>query len=198
MTSRTFIVSALTAALLSWLVPGTVPADEKLPAKSAKACLKCHKYDKMPGVFAGLLVGVSKKAKTIQLRVGKDMEVVYYGDATDLQNASTMKKIKKNQATKIVYYRKGGKNFAKTVVVKKGLDVPKDKLASVEEVADLVAQGPEKGKYVLIDSRPFARFNEGHIPTAKAIPFFAFDKLKGKVLPKDKSIRQIYYCGGFT
>jgi rhodanese-related sulfurtransferase len=61
-----------------------------------------------------------------------------------------------------------------------------------------VALGPEKGKYVLIDSRPPVRFDEGHIPSAKKMPFFAFDKLAEKVLPKDKEILQIYYCGGFT
>ena len=132
------------------------------------------------------------------MNVGKESEVIYFDDATALRNAPSMKKIKKNASIKIVYYRKDGKNFAKEVEVKKGLKVPKEKLATVEEVAKLVALGPEKGKYVLIDSRPPVNFNEGHIPTAKSMLFFKFDMLKDKVLPKDKEILQIHYCGGFT
>jgi rhodanese-related sulfurtransferase len=68
----------------------------------------------------------------------------------------------------------------------------------VEEVAALVAKGPEKGKYVLLDSRPPEMYNQGHIPTALAMPFFAFDKLQETLLPKDKDILQIYYCSGFS
>ena len=58
-------------------------------------------------------------------------------------------------------------------------------------------QGPEKGKYLLVDARPAPRFMEGAIPTAVNIPFVAFDKMVDK-LPKDKSTLIIYYCGGVT
>jgi hypothetical protein len=198
MRSRIPILLALTMAFLAWSLAGSAFAGDKLPSKAAESCLKCHKYDKEPGLFAGRIVSVSKKAKTIQIRVGEDTEVLYFDDGTKVENASSVKKIKNNQATKIEYYVKDGKNFAKKVVVKKGLDVPKEKLASVEEVAKLVAQGPEKGKYVLIDSRPPGLYNEGHVPTAKVMPFFAFEKMNAKVLPKNKDILQIYYCSGFA
>jgi rhodanese-related sulfurtransferase len=64
-------------------------------------------------------------------------------------------------------------------------------------VEKLVAQGPEKGKYLLVDARPAPKFMEGSIPTAINIPFVAFDKMVDK-LPKDKSTLIIYYCGGVT
>ena len=79
-----------------------------------------------------------------------------------------------------------------------GTSVPKDQLLGVDEVAKLVAKGPEAGKYVLLDSRPDNFYNEGHIPTAVSMPFFAFDKLAETLLPKDKEILQIYYCSGFS
>jgi hypothetical protein len=194
------IITAIGAVsvVAAWALQGSAAEPVKLPSKSAKSCLKCHKYDKMPNLFAGRMVDVSRKAKTAQVRVGKGTEIVYFDDSTVVKNASTMKKIKPNQAVRITYYKKDGKNFAKEVEVKKGLEVPKEKLASVEEVAKLVALGPEKGKYVLIDSRPMNRYDEGHIPTAENMLFFAFDKVKDKILPKDKEIIQIYYCGGFT
>jgi len=169
-----------------------------LPSKSDPSCLKCHHYDKDSNVLAGKFVDLSRKAKTIQLQIGKDMEVIHFDDQTVLENAPELKKIAKQESVKVIYEKKNGKTYAKKVVVKKGLEVPPAQLASVEEVAKLVAMGPEKGKYVLLDSRPGPLYDEGHIPTAKKMPFFMFDKLQEKLLPKDKEVLQIYYCGGFT
>ncbi len=173
-------------------------SDQTLPSKSDKSCLKCHEYDKQDNILAGKLKNVSRKAKTIALEIGKDLEVVHYDDATKLENAPTFKKIPMGESVRILYFKKDGKAYAKEVVVKKGIEVPKDELISAEELAKLVAQGPEKGKYALLDSRPGTNYDQGHIPTAKKMPFFMFDKLKDKVLPKDKSVLQVYYCGGFT
>lgn len=173
-------------------------SEQKLPTKSDQSCLKCHEYDKQDNILAGKLKSVSKKVQTIGLLIGKEMEMVRYDDATKLENAPSFPKIPVDESVRIVYYTKDGKKFAKEVIVKKGIEVPKDKLISAEEVAKLVAQGPEKGKYVLLDSRPDTNYDEGHIPTAKMMPFFMFDKLKDKLLPEDKSVLQIYYCGGFT
>lgn len=198
MMGRILITLAVVCAFAAGLPGGTVMADEKLPSKSAKGCLKCHEYGKESALYAGNFASVSRKAKTIQLKINKDMQVIYFDDKTVLKNAKSLKEIPNNESLKITYYMKDGREYAKEVVVKKGITVPKEKLASVEEVAALVAQGPEKGKYVLIDSRPKNFYNEGHIPTAKSMPFFAFDKLKGKLLPQDKGVLQVYYCGGFT
>jgi rhodanese-related sulfurtransferase len=98
----------------------------------------------------------------------------------------------------VVYYKKDGKTLAKEIEVKKGIAVPQEQLITAEQVAELVAKGPEQGKYVLLDSRPKEMFNQAHIPTALAMPFFAFDQLAEKLLPKDKDVMQIYYCAGFS
>ncbi|HMK37440.1 MAG TPA: rhodanese-like domain-containing protein [Desulfomonilaceae bacterium] len=172
-------------------------AEDTLPSKSDASCLKCHEYDKMPGILAGKLYDVASKSNTLQLQMDKDMEVVHFDASTVLANAPTFKEIPKQESVKITYIKKDGKIFAQKVEVKKGIAVPKEQLASVEEVAQLVAKGPEKGKYVLLDSRPDNLFNEGHIPTAVSMPFFAFDKLAGDLL-KDKEALQIYYCSGYS
>ncbi|MEW6349031.1 MAG: rhodanese-like domain-containing protein [Thermodesulfobacteriota bacterium] len=188
---------ACTLAITS-LSPG-IRAEDKLPTMSDQSCLKCHEeYKKASNLFAGKLVDVSQKAKTIQLKIDNDNAVIYYDDATALLNAPSMKEIPKSESVRITYVKKDGKNLAKKVEVKKGIAVPKEKLATVEEVAALVAQGPEKGKYTLLDSRPPNLFAEGHIPTAKSMPYFGFDKLKDTLLPQDKEALQIYYCIGFT
>lgn len=198
MSYRLFALLMAMAVIAAWSLNAPVVAEQSLPSKAAKACLKCHKFDKQPSTIGGRVAGISKKAKTIQIRVNGGLETVYFDDQTDVQNVSSVKKVKNNQAVRVVYYKKEGKNFAKLVEVKKGLDVPKDKLASAEDVAELIAQGPEKGKYVLVDSRPPEHYNRGHIPSAKSMPFFAFDKLKDKILPKDKEVPQVYYCSGFS
>jgi rhodanese-related sulfurtransferase len=64
-------------------------------------------------------------------------------------------------------------------------------------VSKLVEQGPEKGGYTLIDSRPLVRFQEGTIPTAIHLPFIGFDKFADR-LPKAKDSLIVFFCGGIT
>ncbi|MFH1113797.1 MAG: rhodanese-like domain-containing protein [Pseudomonadota bacterium] len=187
---------AASAVVMSQVVGAD--SQRRLPSKSDQSCLKCHEYDKQDNILAGKLKSVSRKAKTIGLQVGKDVELVHFDDATKLENAPAFNKIPTEESVKIVYIEKDGKYLATEVVVKKGIEVPKDQLITAEDLAKLVALGPEKGKYALLDSRPAANYDQGHIPTAKKMPFFMFDKLKDKVLPEDKSVLQVYYCSGFS
>lgn len=172
-------------------------AEDNLPSKSDQSCLKCHDYNKKPNIIAGKLKEVSVKANAIQVQVGKDTEVLLFDDKTVLKNASSVSEIPKGESVKVIYQKRDGKTFAKEIEVKKGLAVPKHELISTEEVEKLVAKGPKAGHYILLDSRPSAMFNEGHIPTAVSMPFFDFDKLVEKVL-KDKNVLQIYYCAGLS
>ena len=195
----TFVITVTAVAIATGLpLVVSAVAEEKLPSKSDQSCLKCHEYDKGANILAGKFVDVSSKANTIQLQIDKDMEVIFFDDTTLLKNALSFKDIPKQESVRITYNKKNGKIFAEQVEVKKGLEIPKDQLISAEQVAELVAKGPEKGKYVLLDSRPEDMYNQGHIPTALPMPFFAFDKLQEKLLPKDKDIMQIYYCSGFS
>ena len=67
-----------------------------------------------------------------------------------------------------------------------------------EELARLVAMGPETGKYFLVDSRPGKRYDAGHVPTAVSIPVPKLEERKAALLPEDKDIQLIFYCGGVT
>lgn len=196
LTSIPTVVAVVTATVC--LLAMSAGAKDKLPSKSDQSCLKCHEYDKDSNLLAGKFVDVSVKAKSIQLQIDKDMEIIFFDDSTVLKNAPSLKEIPKQESVRVVYSKKDGKLFADQVEVKKGLEVPKDELISAEQLAELVAKGPDKGKYVLLDSRPEDMFNQGHIPSALSMPFFAFDKLQEKLLPKDKEVMQIYYCAGFS
>ncbi|HXW69068.1 MAG TPA: rhodanese-like domain-containing protein, partial [Dissulfurispiraceae bacterium] len=71
--------------------------------------------------------------------------------------------------------------------------IGQEKFVSVDEVARLVALGPEKGSFELVDSRPLLRYDEGHIPGAISIPSREFNEFAGK-LPKEKDELIIFYC----
>lgn len=194
-----FTAVAVIMAVVGALTPlVSNAAEDKLPSKSDQSCLKCHEYDKSSNILAGKFADVSSKAQCIQLRIGNETEVIFFDDSTVLKNAPSYKEIPPQESVRVVYYKKDGKTLAKEIEVKKGIAVPQEQLMTAEQLAELVAKGPEKGKYVLLDSRPKDLFDQGHIPTALPMPFFAFDQLAEKLLPKDKDIMQIYYCAGFS
>ena len=69
-----------------------------------------------------------------------------------------------------------------------------EKIVTVDEVARLVALGPEKGSFELVDSRPLVLYDEGHIPGAVSIPYREFNEFAGR-LPGEKDNLIIFYCG---
>ncbi len=188
---------AVTAACVAWLLPGAAIVAKASPTESDEHCAECREAEEEAGLFHGNLVGISQERKTIQVQIGKDIEVLYFDDSTTLKNARAMKEIPIGESVKILYHKKGGKIFAKEVEVKKGIKVPPGQLTTVGEVARLVALGPDQGNYVLLDGRPVNWYEAGHIPTAKAMPIWVFDDLKEVLLPKDNNILQVYYCSGF-
>ena len=194
-----FVIGAFSFLIVGvfWTLNGLAVADDKLPAKSDQSCLKCREYDKQSNVMAGKFKSASVKANCLQLQIDKGLEVITFDDATVLKNAPSIPEIPKEESVKVIYAKKDGKTYAKEIEVKKGIAVPAEQLITAEQLADLVAKGPEKGSYILLDSRPMERYNEGHIPTAVGMPFFAFDKLAEKLF-KDKDTLQIYYCAGFS
>jgi len=59
----------------------------------------------------------------------------------------------------------------------------------------LVTEGG-KEPFVLIDSRPAVKYTQAHIPGAISLPKAEFELKKG-LLPADKNIQLIFYCGGY-
>ena len=66
------------------------------------------------------------------------------------------------------------------------------------EVSKVVDMKAKMTPAVFIDSRPTKpKYVQGHIPGAYSIPDKDYDKLKG-ILPVDKNIPLVFYCGGYT
>ncbi len=180
------------------------PAAPQAKPTIAKLCTNCHQAE--PGNLRGNFDGVAYQSESIQIKIDDTAEILKFDPKTlqvknvqlDPNNPSEpLRAIKKGKEVRVEYTEKNGKKFATLVSEKVAIKVRPEMLMSTADVEKLVAQGQEKGKYLLIDARPAPRFMEGAIPTAINIPFVAFDKMVDK-LPKDKSMLIIYYCGGVT
>lgn len=146
--------------------------------------------------LTGKITGKSNKAKTISIEVGGKNEFVKFDDKTaGLEHAVD------GEAAIVQFELRGTDRFA-TVVKPKLATLPEGVLEmKTDELAKLIAMGPEEGNYVLVDSRPAARYHEGHIPTAISLPDTVHMETGDAYLPGDARLKKttlIFYCGGFT
>jgi len=166
-------------------------------------CANCHKSE--AGRVAGYFDSVAFKSQSIQLDVGAaspeilrfDPKTLKVIDAGDEKNPEHLRDVKKRHETAVYFVERDGAKVVTEIRFKGPIKIAPAKLIDYSAVAKLVEQGPEKGKYTLVDSRPLPRFQEGAIPSAIHIPFIGFDKFADR-LPKDKSQLVIFYCGGLT
>jgi hypothetical protein len=186
---------------------GPAAAQEKTAAAPkptvAKVCVNCHQPK--AGNLWGSFDSVAYKTRSIQIKIDDATEILRFDDKLKIENVQApadapnepLRAIQKGKEVRIEYTEKDGKRFATLVAAKPPIKVAPEKLIKTEAMERLVAQGPEKGGYLLVDARPQPRFQEGTIPTAVNIPFPAFEKMKDK-LPADKGKLIIYFCGGVT
>ena len=163
----------------------------------SKKCLKCHANLKdRKNTLAGDFNSRSNKAKTIQMKINNRMQLVKFTKETTVKNVPNVKALKGSIPIRVHYKKVGADLVATEIVAKPKMDVPKDQMISTKELSKLVALGPKKGGYTLVDSRPGNLFMTSHIPTAISIPFPKMKEMMAK-LPKDKNQQVIFYCQGF-
>lgn len=125
-------------------------------------CKQCHQPEK--DLVMGTLVSVSEKFKTINVQVGQKLVwIISYGEDLKITGADKLLSIAKDKEIGIRFTGDEKKPYAVSLTVKPPAKVATEKLVSPEEMKKLVDMGPEKGGYLLVDSRPKPRFNEGHI-----------------------------------
>lgn len=193
----TKITTLLTAGIVAGFIASAVGAQQAMKPIVQKNCLNCHKsMSEMDNILAGNLSGKVMKAHSLQLKINNRMQLVKFNEKTIIENVPSIKALKGEVALRVHYEMEGNHRIAKKIVVKPKFDVPEDQLISTKELAKLVAQGPEKGGYTLLDSRPPAGFMKGHIPTAISMPLPKMKEMMGK-LPKEKDALVIFYCQGY-
>jgi rhodanese-related sulfurtransferase len=198
---------AMPALLLAALGPFTPIAGAQSAAAAAKpsmpsVCVSCHKPE--ANVVRGYLEGVAFKSQSLQLGMGGATDIIRFDpkvlkvlDAGDPKKVEFLREVKKNHEARIEYVEKDGVKTASLIDFKGPIKTPPEKLVAYSEVRKLVALGPDKGGYTLIDSRPLPRYQEGTIPGAINLPFPQFDKFLER-LPKDKSKLLVFFCQGVT
>jgi len=178
-------------------VSGPALAAENGKALWGPNCLSCHNYDPSTQLIMGDFQSYSRQANLLTVKIGPKPQVIKVTDQTKLENATSYRDLTGDNALKIAFEEKPDGFHARTVTVKPKLKVPENQLVSTKEMEKLIALGPEKGKFTLLDSRPAYRFQEERIPGAVNQPLPNFDKLTN-LLPADKGQMVIFYCQGFT
>jgi rhodanese-related sulfurtransferase len=189
------VVLPLVAGLIALTCLLATGAENPRPDRVAKQCLRCHAdYSQEQGIIAGSFSKRSQKARTIQVKIGSETHLVKYDEATALNLAADL-------SPKVpikVRLRRDLKDtedlWAAEIWTMPPIEIPKKQLATTEAIKALVA-GEKETPYLLVDSRPKLRFQEGHIPTAVSIPFTSMHTMRSK-LPEDKGRLLIFYCGG--
>ena len=193
MRMRTILATVMAVCLA---LTGLTPASAGEKPTITKPCTNCH--DAAADVVRGKLTNLSNKASTLQVSVGKAAWIFDFDDKTAFVNAEGIKKLKKNKETAVSFTKKNGRLYAATISTKPVFEVAADQLVDTAFIKALVEKSPAEGKYVLVDARPGPKYEEGHIRNAVSMPLFAFDKKKDTVLPKEKDILVLFYCGGVT
>lgn len=189
---RRLVILVLAMSMI--FVLSTVGMSVEKP-KITPICKQCHVPDEK--ILRGNFVSLSQKAETVQIQIGPATWIVKYDDNTRLIGAEKINKIPKEKEIAIEIEDRAGQLYAKSISVKPPAKVPEEKLIKVDELSKLIYDNSQKGRFLLIDSRPSPRYHEGHIPGAILIYDAEFDKNIEK-LPKDKDILLIFYCGGVT
>ena len=180
----------VTAALLA--LPSLLLAAQDKPTL-APLCAGCHQPE--PGVLMGTLDNISNKADTLQLDLVSHKEIVRFDEKTKVKNVASMEELKnyRNRAFTVNFVMSKGEKLATAITrfdVLKALK-PEEKI----DKASLKKLMTEKKNLVIVDARPVARYEEGHIPGAIVMPAAVFDKQLNK-LPKDKATPLVFYCVG--
>ncbi len=191
--------------LLATLVAATFGGAEFSEAGKptiAGGCKKCHTAQ--ADTIRGNLGAVSKDFNTLQVKVGTLIWIVKYDDKTSVikgDKTAGADEILKLPAKKEILVGISGdpKNpMASEISVKMPYKVPEHQKITNAEVVKLVAMGPEKGNYTLVDARPTGAYLNGHIPTAISLPYGKFEQDCTAMLPQDKDRLLVFYCGGPT
>ena len=199
-------------ALLGALLLGAQTAAAQAPAAPAPAkakppqpgmCAACHTLE--PNQIGGYFESAAFKSQAMQVDVGAAMPQILRFDPKALKvidagvakTPEFLRDAKKRHEVQVTYVEKDGVKIASEIRFKGPVKIDPAHLIDYAGVAKLVAEGPAKANYTLIDSRPLVRFQEGAIPTAIHLPFIGFDKFVDR-LPKDKNQLTVFYCGGIT
>ena len=179
--------------MASFLVSGCNQPGTKATATAAKPAISAPAQKQTGPVYKGKVVGKSNKAKQISIAVGKGKAAKTIMVSFD-ENTKGLEHAAKGHGAIIAYEMRDGVPFA-TVIKQKLAKLPAGTtIISPADVNDLIKSGKD---FMLVDSRPGARYSASHLPGAVSIPVCEMQELLQN-LPTDKDKLLIFYCGGPT
>lgn len=194
------MAGALAAGAFGLLLAGG--SAEAAKPNIMESCKVCHTA--ADGVLRGKMVSVSPEFKSVSITVGPLVWIVKYGDDLKVKEGDkfsgpeTLKTIPRDREIAITFKGDEKSPVATQLAVKQPYKVPAEKLATLEQVQELVQKTPEAGKYLVVDSRPGPMFAEGRIPGAVSLPYAVFKEKAASLLPADKGTLVVFYCAGET
>jgi rhodanese-related sulfurtransferase len=152
-----------------------------------------------PVMMEGSVRACANKSKTMAIdQAGKPTMIVRFNDKTSFLNVPSVKDILPGENVAVEYQHDGDDNLATRIT----RVIPKLPAGvgnmTVKEIEGLIATGNKGRDYLLVDARPAAKYASGHIPTAISIPLPALEKEGAKLLPSQKGIQIVFYCGGVS
>jgi rhodanese-related sulfurtransferase len=193
------ILYAPTLALALAAVGALAQAPAPKPTQPA-VCNNCHKP--APGQVAGYFENVAYKSQAIQLGIDANREIVRFDpktlkvyDAGVAKTPDDIAEMKTGREVRVAYAEKDGQKWATEIRFKGAAKVAKEDLVDYAYVRKLVDQGT--GSFMLIDSRPLPRFQQGTIPGSVNVPYPSWDKVVNR-LPADKNTQLVFFCQGVT
>jgi rhodanese-related sulfurtransferase len=203
MTTKQLKLYAAALALFPLAAFAQAPAPAAAPAAKQsmpKVCMNCHKP--AAGNVSGYFDNVAFKSQSIQLAIDDQKEIVRFDpktlkviDAGAAKTPEYLREAKKGHETLVSYVDKDGQKWATEIRFKGPVKVAKEDLVDYAFVKKLVDQG--QGNFMLVDSRPLPRFQQGTIPNSVNIPYPTWDKVVGR-LPQDKNATIVFFCQGVT
>jgi hypothetical protein len=176
-------------ALLAGGCAGTKTAEVAEVSAAKEAVQKTEQL-----VYEGEITGVSERAKTISITVGKGEQakvmMVKFDDKTKGVNQAA-----KGKAAQITYELRDKDTYATDIQLKFAKLPPGTTEIKTPELQKLVN---DKAPLFLVDSRPSSRFDQSHLPGAHSLPVPLLEKKQAEVLPKNKDLPLVFYCGGPT
>jgi rhodanese-related sulfurtransferase len=185
------------------LAAGAASAQAPLPAArptQPAVCNNCHQP--APGQVSGYFENVAFKSQSIQLGIDANKEIIRFDpkalqvlDAGEPKKVDHLREVRKGHETRIAYVERDGQKWATEIRIKGPVKVAKQDLVDFAFVQKLVEQ--RSGNFMLIDSRPLPRFQQGTIPGAVNVPYPSWDKVVNR-LPADKNAQLVFFCQGVT
>ncbi|MBU0479936.1 MAG: hypothetical protein KKG47_02420 [Proteobacteria bacterium] len=141
----------------------------------------------------GVFLGKSFKAKLISIRKQDETLLISYDEKTEgLDDVEEGDNI-------LLRYRAGDGIKLALEVIPEQVKIPEGvtEIDTAEMIA-LLNDESRRGKYLLVDCRPFDFYSETHLPTAVSIPWTESKEVKLAALPADREQLLIFYCLGGT